>query len=84
MKRIDNNSSEDNYGPVYAIASTSDGGYLLGRGRKQMEGAGIFTDGWITKIDSNGEKIWEKQMKRIDNNSSEDNYGPVYAICESK
>ena len=74
--------SADNYGPVYAIAPTSDGGYLLGRGRKQMEGSGSFTDGWITKIDGNGEKVWEKQLLR--DSYSADNYGPVYAICESK
>ena len=47
-----------------------------------MEGAGNSTDGWITKIDSNGEKVWEKQLLR--NSYSADNYGPVYAICESK
>ena len=57
-------------------------GYLLGRGRIQMKGSGSSTDGWITKLDSNGEKVWEKQLLR--NSYSADNYGPVYAICESK
>ena len=57
-------------------------GYLLGRGRIQMKGSGSSTDGWITKLDSNGEKVWEKQLLR--DSYSADNYGPVYAICESK
>ena len=48
-----------------------------------MLGRGTFSDGYtgygyITKIDNNGKKIWDKGLS--DNNS----YGPVYAICESK
>ena len=74
--RID---SSDNHGAVYAITPTSDGGYLLGRGYENTNGGG---DGYITKIDGNGNKIWEKLMAiRID---SSDNHGAVYAICESK
>ena len=34
------------------------------------------------KVVNNGEKVWEKQLLR--DSYSADNYGPVYAICESK
>ena len=53
-------------------------GYLLGRGNTNS------SEGIITKIDSNGEKVWDKHLKKIDDNRFEDGYGPVYAICESK
>ena len=53
-------------------------GYLLGRGNTNS------SEGIITKIDSNGEKVWDKHLKEIDDNRFEDGYGPVYAICESK
>ena len=38
--------------------------------------------GYITKIDSEGEKVWEKSLRR--DSYSQDSSGPVYAICESK
>ena len=81
MKKIDDNRFEDGYGLVYAITPTSNGGYLLGRGRLYE---GSASNGYITKIDNNGEKVWDKQLKKIDDNRFEDGYGPVYAICESK
>ena len=81
LKKIDDNRFEDGYGPVYAITPTSNGGYLLGRGRLYE---GSASNGYITKIDNNGEKVWDKQLKKIDDNRFEDGYGPVYAICESK
>ena len=75
----DRSNFADGNGAVYAITPTSDGGYLLGRGYENTNGGG---DGYITKIDGNGNKIWEKLMAiRID---SSDNHGAVYAICESK
>ena len=66
-------------GPVYAIVPTSDGGYLLGRGNSYESTSG---DGYITKIDSEGEKVWEKPLRS--DSVSYDLKGPVYAICESK
>ena len=78
LKKIDDNRFEDGYGHVYAITPTSDGGYLLGRCNTNS------SEGIITKIDSNGEKVWDKHLKEIDDNRFEDGYGPVYAICESK
>ena len=72
----------DGYGPVYAITPTSDGGYLLGRGTLS-EGTSNY--GYITKIDSNGEKVWDKELKDLAHDwIQHDGYGPVYAICESK
>ena len=65
------------YGPVYDIVPTSDGGYLLGRGNSYESSNGT---GYITKIDSKGETVWEKSIGQ--NNGVY--YGPVYAICESK
>ena len=53
-------------------------GYLLGRGYESVNGGG---SGYITKIDSKGEKVWEKW---IGDNYSPDSKGAVYAICESK
>ena len=55
-------------------------GYLLGRG---YEGVNQGGTGYITKIDSNGKKIWEKVMSS-DRDSYSDGNGAVYAICESK
>ena len=49
-------------------------GYLLGRGNTNS------SEGIITKIDSNGEKVWDKHLKKIDDNRFEDGYGHVYAI----
>ena len=69
--------SQDSNGPVYAIVPTSDGGYLLGRGNSYESSNGT---GYITKIDSKGETVWEKSIGQ--NNGVY--YGPVYAICESK
>ena len=83
-KGLENLSSTwlaDGYGPVYAIVPTSDGGYLLGRGRFSEGSAG---DGNITKIDSNGKKIWDKGLENLSSTWLADGYGPVYAICESK
>ena len=72
----------DGNGAVYAITPTSDGGYLLGRGYENTNGGGT---GYITKIDSNGKKIWEKLMAiSSDRSNFADNHGAVYAICESK
>ena len=72
----------DGNGAVYAITPTSDGGYLLGRGYEEANGGGT---GYITKIDSNGKKIWEKLMAiSSDRSNFADNHGAVYAICESK
>ena len=72
----------DGYGPVYAITPTSDGGYLLGRGTLS-EGTSNY--GYITKIDSNGEKVWDKELKDLAHDwIQHDGYGPVYAIFESK
>ena len=77
-------SDRDNYsdgkGAVYAITPTSDGGYLLGRGYEDVNQGGT---GYITKIDGNGKKIWEKVMSSDRDNYSDGN-GAVYAICESK
>ncbi len=57
-------------------------GYLLGRGYENTNGGGA---GYITKIDSNGKKIWEKLMAiSSDRSNFADNHGAVYAICESK
>ena len=70
----------DYHGPVYAITPTSDGGYLLGRGTTNDSMSG---SGYLMKVNSNGEKIWEKEFIRNDNNMP-DYHGPVYAICESK
>ena len=83
-KGLENLSSTwlaDGYGAVYAIVPTSDGGYLLGRGRFSEGSAG---DGYITKIDSNGKKIWDKELKDLSSTWLADGYGAVYAICESK
>ena len=78
----DRSDFADNHGAVYAITPTSDGGYLLGRGYENTNAGGI---GYITKIDSNGKKIWEKLMAiSSDRSDFADNHGPVYAICESK
>ena len=52
----------------------------MGRGNQKNEGT-VMSEGWITKIDSNGEKVWEKQFRYGDQT---DYHGPVYAICESK
>ena len=74
--------SDDKKGPVYAIVPTSDGGYLLGRGTLSAS----YDYGYITKIDSEGEKVWDKPL-RSDSDPyglSYDSKGPVYAICESK
>ena len=72
----------DGYGLVYAITPTSDGGYLLGRGTLS-EGTSNY--GYITKIDSNGEKVWDKELKDLAHDwIQDDGYGPVYAIFESK
>ncbi len=76
----DGYNSGDRKGAVYAITPTSDGGYLLGRGYEDVNGGGT---GYITKIDSNGKKIWEKLMSP-DGYNSGDRKGAVYAICESK
>ena len=81
MRRHDGSGVEDGYGPVYDIVPTSDGGYLLGRGTLYK---GSASKGYITKIDSNGEIVWDKQLRRHDGSGVEDGYGPVYAICESK
>ena len=57
-------------------------GYLLGRGYENENGGGT---GYITKIDCNGKKIWEKLMAiSSDRSNFADNHGAVYAICESK
>ena len=76
----DRENYSDGNGAVYAITPTSDGGYLLGRGYEDVNGGGT---GYITKIDSNGKKIWEKLMSP-DGYNSGDRKGAVYAICESK
>ena len=60
---------------MYAIVSTSDGGYLLGRGNTNNEG-------YLMKVNSNGEKVWEKSLGS--DSYSGDFKGPVYAICEMK
>ena len=78
----DRSNFADGNGAVYAITPTSDGGYLLGRGYENTNGGGT---GYITKIDSNGKKIWEKLMAiSSDRSNFADNHGAVYAICESK
>ena len=78
----DRSDFADNHGTVNAITPTPDGGYLLGRGYKYENGGGI---GYITKINSNGEKIWEKLMAiSSDRSDFADNHGTVNAICESK
>ena len=64
-------NNEDYHGPVYDIVPTSDGGYLLGRGNRNG------SEGFITKIDSSGEKVWEKL---IGQNNGIDYHGPIYAI----
>ena len=61
----------DYHGPIYDIVPTSDGGYLLGRGNRNG------SEGFITKIDSSGEKVWEKL---IGQNNGIDYHGPIYAI----
>ena len=78
----DRSNFADGNGAVYAITPTSDGGYLLGRGYENTNGGGT---GYITKIDSNGKKIWEKLMAiSSDRSNFADNHGAVYAISESK
>ena len=64
-------NNEDYHGPVYDIVPTSDGGYLLGRGNRNG------SEGFITKIDNSGEKVWEKL---IGQNNGIDYHGPIYAI----
>ena len=49
-------------------------GYLLGRGTTSG-------NGYLMKVNSNGEKIWEKQFQY---ENVTDYHGAVYAICESK
>lgn len=57
-------------------------GYLLGRGTLSE---GTSLNGYITKIDSNGEKVWDKELKDLAHDwIQHDGYGPVYAIFESK
>ena len=77
LRRHDGSGVEDGYGPVYDIVPTSDGGYLLGRGTLYK---GSASKGYITKIDSNGEIVWDKQLRRHDGSGVEDGYGQLYMI----
>ena len=49
----------DNYDYGVLIQQTIDGGYTVGGATKSFRGTGDF-DGWLLKLDSNGNIVWEK------------------------
>lgn len=61
-----------NYDDIKSIKQTSDGGYLLGcnsvspvSGNKYTQS--FYNDYWVIKIDSAGNKIWERSVGAVDN-----------------
>ncbi len=56
------------YETGYFIQQTIDGNYTVSGGSKSFHGTGDY-DGWLLKLDSNGEIVWEKTYGGFDEDS---------------
>ncbi len=86
-KQWDKRFGGDSYDDLSSVVQTSDGGYILGgwsrsgatgdRTEANWDTNGLYYDYWLVKIDSIGNKLWDK---RFGGTSSEE----FYSISQTK